>query len=469
MIESLQTKVQEAHAKLEALLQEQSSTKTLTAKEINDATGELKAAKETLAAYEEAMKAKGPNKESKDTAGVEATKSKDSNFFSLSKQTTTLEPGELSQALKCLNDEQLNAIYSNEYKSAWLKWIDQGFSSLGATELKSIQLGNDGEGGFLAPAQFQPDVIQRKPMNTPFLDRMKNVVSEGRQLVYPKVAYSGAPDDPVPNEYINTYRPIVAGNQFGPNSIVVNQTYWTTVTVDVYSLGFLEQMDRNILADSKIPLETWIQDVFGRMERVWKEKKALTGSGTNEPLGILTALGGVAGAPVPQSFSLPALPASPSTAQVNAYAAALMALPDILDDQYHTDDCFWLMNRKNTKSTLNTFQSTTGQFLFSQGYQDALMGSRRAVELNGYPTAYSNAMPSAFVDNGNVAGGSVSGNTPFLFINPDACIGVERLALSVRRLDELYAASNQIGLLGTFRWGFGLLQPEYMSVVGVNQ
>jgi len=180
----------------------------------------------------------------------------------------------------------------------------------------------------------------------------------------------------------------------------------------------LVKVSVELLADNKGGLDGFLADVFARAEAKWENDMFLTGSGTNQPQGAVTASG-----------------AGLTAAGTNALTAAnMITLVHSIGDFYA--DGSWIFMRN---ATLGALRALTGNpFAFAVTPQ----GNAGARELLGYPVGLSDQMDALLTAKKPV----LFGNFEFYFIG-------ERQGMFVQRLQELYAATGQVGLLASFRRG----------------
>jgi HK97 family phage major capsid protein len=208
-------------------------------------------------------------------------------------------------------------------------------------------------------------------------------------------------------------------------SVDENEPTLGQVIVTVHRNTKLVKVSVELLADNKGGLDGFLADVFARAEAKWENDMFLTGSGSNQPQGAVTASGlGV------------------TAAGTNAITAAEMIdLVHSIGDFYA--DGSWLFMRN---ATLGDLRALTGNpFAFAVTPQ----GNAGSRELLGYPVGLSGQMDAL-----------TTALKPVVFGNFEFYAIAERQGMFVQRLNELYAGTGQVGLLASFRRGGAALQAE---------
>lgn len=206
---------------------------------------------------------------------------------------------------------------------------------------------------------------------------------------------------------------------------------FTDKAVDVYKWTKMQKVSDELLADSAANIEAFLADGIGRAMAITENKCTLTGSGSGQPQGIF--VGGTAGLTLDSATAIG--------------AAEVPELLYKLGSPYLNEACYCM-----TSATYGVITGLgTATFRWYQttpaGTPNAYNGSIGALE--GKPVFVS--------DEAAAIGG---GNKSMAVCNWRFYGLVERQGLRVRRLNELYAASGQVGFLYDFRFGGIVLQAE---------
>lgn len=186
-----------------------------------------------------------------------------------------------------------------------------------------------------------------------------------------------------------------------------------------------------LLEDAVVDVGSLLTDFWALRMAEIEENDFILGAGVNTPFGLLGPLG--------QGF-----PGSQSL-QINGSTTALVA-EDLVNTVYtlravYRRDAAWLMHRKVINAIrlirTNIGGAGTGQFMFQPSMQ-----AGQPPTLDGYSLLESEFMPDCY--SGALAQANTSmamfGNLKFYWI-------IDRIDLMVRRLNELYAGSNQVGFM----------------------
>lgn len=182
------------------------------------------------------------------------------------------------------------------------------------------------------------------------------------------------------------------------------------------------KISEDLLLMSAIPAEQFVRERLGYKFAVTEEKAFLTGDGASKPLGLMTAssLGIDSGRDI----------ATDNTATAMTFDGLQNAL-FALKAQYQAK-ARWMFHRDAVKQ-LNKIKDGNGQYVWSEsvraGAPDMLMGK---------PMIVSEYMPNTFTTGLYVG---IIGDFSFYWI-------VDGLSMSVKRLNELYAETNEVGFIG---------------------
>lgn len=295
---------------------------------------------------------------------------------------------------------------------AFRSWLTSGrVEGDGAEEFRALSSGVNTEGGYLvAPQDFVNGLIKAVD-DAIIIRRLATVIPMGaaKSMGIPTL-------DADPSDADWTYE-LGTGNEDSAMAFGKRE-------MRPHPLAKRIKISNNLLRNSALPAE---QLVIARMSYkfgITQEKAYLTGDGAQKPLGLFTA-------------SNDGIPTSRDIATDNTSSAV-------------TSD-----GLKNAKYSLKAQYQATGQWLFhrdgvkqiaklkdSQGrylWQDAIREGEPDMLL-GRPVNQSEYVPNTFTT-GQYVG--MFGDFSFYWI-------IDSLQMQMQRLVELYAATNQIGLIGRY-------------------
>lgn len=326
----------------------------------------------------------------------------------LSKPTSapiTLKPGEAKPK------EALAGRASAEYKSAFWQVMRTKLPAIDVHN--ALQTGSDTEGGYLVPDQFE-HILLEALLDENLIRQIAQVVSTsfGEKKI-PVVAAKGTAD------WTDEEAPMHESDDvFG------------LVNIGAHKLSTMIKVSEELLNDSVFNLEAYIAKEFARRIGRAEEEAFITGNGTARPLGIFV---------------------SGETGATTSGASILM---DDVIDLYHSlrepyrRNAVFLANDTTIKA-IRKLKDTTGQYLWQASVQagqpDTILN--RPVRTSGYvPAIEPGAKVLAF------------GDFQYYWI-------ADRQGRSFQRLNELYAATGQVGFRATQRVDGKLVLPEAVKLL----
>jgi HK97 family phage major capsid protein len=283
--------------------------------------------------------------------------------------------------------------------------------------VNALQVGDDAEGGYLVPDEYEKHLVEALEEENIFrkLARIINTASGERKI--PVVASKGTAN------WIDEEGPYEESDDT-----------FSQVTIGANKLGTTIKVSEELINDSVFDLEAYIAREFARRIGAREEDSFFNGDGVGKPLGILAETGG-------------------AEVGVTAASATAITADELMDLFYslkapYRKNAVWVMNDATVKA-VRKLKDQTGQYLWqpalTAGTPDTLLG--RPV----YTSAY---MPA-------VAAGAKSiafGDFKYYWI-------ADRQGRSFKRLNELYAATGQIGFVGSQRVDGKLTLPETIKVL----
>ena len=302
---------------------------------------------------------------------------------------------------------------SDEYrKSFWAAMRNK----VGYDIQNALQVGTDSEGGYLVPDEFERTLVQALEEANIFRT-LANVITTGSgDKKIPVVASKGT-----------------ASWVEEEGNIPESDDAFGLVSIGAYKLATIIKVSEELLNDSVFNLESYIAKEFARRIGSKEEEAFFIGNGTGKPTGIFNATGGG------------------SLGVTGASATAITA--DELIDLYHSlgspyrKNAVFVMN-DGTIKTIRKLKDGNGQYLWqpsvSAGEPDTILN--RPVKTSGFvPTIEASAKTIAF------------GDFSYYWV-------ADRQGRSFQRLNELYAATGQVGFRATQRVDGKLILSEAIKV-----
>lgn len=208
---------------------------------------------------------------------------------------------------------------------------------------------------------------------------------------------------------------------------------FSQVSIGAYKLATMIKVSEELLNDSVFNLENYIAKEFARRIGV-KEESFFTGDGTGKPTGIFNGTGGV-------------------ELGVTASSAAAITLDEIMDLFYslkspYRKNAVFLMNDSTVKS-IRKLKDGSGQYI----WQPSVTAQQPDTILNR-PVKTSAYVPAIGSGSKIIAFGDLS----YYWV-------ADRQGRSFQRLNELYAATGQIGFKAAQRVDGKLILPEAVKIL----
>lgn len=295
--------------------------------------------------------------------------------------------------------------FTPEARAALFQYLHLGErENLPAKESRALSPYRDPDGGFAVTQEFRMEVI-RQQRDLVQIRRFARVLQTNAQSVaFPsfkaKVALtSGKAGGTVP---VKTVSEVLGKTTFTPKE----------------RFGIIK-VPIQLVEDQAFPVDRMLAEEIAMEDAETDERSFLTGTGREEAYGVLTA--GILGKDATTSASNVPTPED------------LMGLPYEMR-AVHRQRAAWMVNRQQLaiyrKMRTNEGGVGTGIFLWAIS-----MIAGQPDTLAGFPLLESEFMPTP----------SATGDTLALFADWSQYWIVERLGLSIQRLDEKYADTNEIG------------------------
>lgn len=304
---------------------------------------------------------------------------------------------------------------SDEYKCSF--WNAMRVKAPMPSVLNALQEGTDSEGGYLVPDEFERTLVEALEEENVFRTLAHVIRTSSGDRKIPVVASKGS-----------------ASWVDEEGAYQESDDAFSQVSIGAYKLGTMIKVSEELLADSVFDLEAYISKEFARRIGAREEESFFNGDGKGKPLGILAAAGG-------------------AEVGVTAASATAITADEVIDLFYslkapYRKNAVWLLNDATVKQ-IRKLKDTTGQYLWQPslvaGTPDTILG--RPVKTSAFmPTAVAGAKTIAF------------GDFKYYWI-------ADRQGRTFKKLSELFAATGQVGFMGTQRVDGKLILPEAIKVL----
>ncbi len=307
---------------------------------------------------------------------------------------------------------------SDEYKCSF--WNAMRVKAPMPSVLNALQESTDSEGGYLVPDEFERTLVEALEEENVFRTLAHVIRTSSGDRKIPVVASKGS-----------------ASWVDEEGAYQESDDAFSQVSIGAYKLGTMIKVSEEFLADSVFDLEAYISKEFARRIGSREEESFFNGDGKGKPLGILAATGG-------------------AEVGVTAASATAITADEVIDLFYslkapYRKNAVWLLNDATVKQ-IRKLKDSTGQYLWQPslvaGTPDTILG--RPVKTSAFmPTAAAGAKTIAF------------GDFKYYWI-------ADRQGRTFKKLSELFAATGQVGFMGTQRVDGKLILPEAIKCCPAN-
>lgn len=312
-------------------------------------------------------------------------------------------------------DQGKTGTATDEYKAAF--WRTMRAKSVPHEVVNALQVGVESEGGYLAPDEYQRTLIEALEEQNIFRQLAHVISTSSGDRKIPVVASKGTAS------WIDEEAAYPeSDDSFGQ------------VSIGAYKLATMIKVSEELLNDSVFDLPSYIAREFARRIGAAEEEAFFTGNGTGKPTGILNATGG-------------------AETGVTAASATAITMDEVMDLYYslrapYRRNAVFLMNDSTVKA-IRKLKNGNGDYL----WQPSLTAGQPDTLLNR-PVYTSSYMPAI-----------AAGNKTILFGDLGYYWVADRQGRSFKRLNELYAATGQVGFLASQRVDGKLVLTEAVKVL----
>ena len=306
---------------------------------------------------------------------------------------------------------------SDEYKTAFWGMIRNRVATPGV--MNALQVGTDSEGGYLVPDEYERTLVQGLEEENVLRSLCTVIQTSSGDRKIPLVASHGTAS------WVDEEATI-------PDSDDV----FGQISIGAHKVATMIKVSDELLQDSVFNIESYIASEFARRIGAAEEEAFITGNGTGKPTGLLHATNG-AGIGVTTNGNTPT-------------ADEIFDLIHSIKSVYRKKAVFLLND--STLKALRKLKDGQGQYLWQPGLKEGQPDT-----LLNYRLVTSPFMPE--ID---------SGNKVILFGDFKSYWIADRQGRSFQRLNELYAATGQVGFRATQRVDGRLVLAEAMKCLAVK-
>ncbi len=281
----------------------------------------------------------------------------------------------------------------------------------------ALQVGTDSEGGYLVPDEYERTLVEALEEENIFRQMAKVIKTSSGDRKIPVVASKGTAS------WIDE-----------EGAYPESDDSFGQVSIGAYKLGTMIKVSEELLNDSVFDLQSYISREFARRIGAKEEEAFFTGDGKGKPLGVLAATGG-------------------AETGVTAASATAVTADELMDLYYSLKSPYrkksvWVLNDSTIKA-IRKLKDNNGQYLWqpslTAGTPDMILG--RPIKTSAY-------MPAIAAGAKTIAFGDFS----YYWI-------ADRQGRSFKRLNELFAATGQVGFLASQRVDGKMILAEAVKVL----
>lgn len=283
----------------------------------------------------------------------------------------------------------------------------------------ALQIGTDSEGGYLVPDEFESTLVEALEEENVFRSLATVIQTSSGDRKIPVVATKGEAS------WIDE-----------EGAIPESDDIFGQVSIGAYKVATMIKVSDELLNDSVFNLEAYISKEFGRRIGAKEEEAFFVGDGSGKPTGIFHTTGGAADG-------------------VTTTGAAI-TFDDVMDLYYAVKSAYrkkavWVLNDTTVKA-IRKLKDGNGNYI----WQPSLQAGQPDMILNR-PYQTSSYVPELAAGKKVMAFGDFS----YYWI-------ADRQGRSFKRLNELFAATGQVGFLASQRVDGKLILSEAIKTLAVK-
>ena len=269
---------------------------------------------------------------------------------------------------------------SDTIENAFAHYLRTGQANADLSELRNAQsAGNDAEGGYTVPEGFRQKLVDRMKAFGGIASVVETITTDaGNRLPWPTL-----------DDTANSGEVVAEGATFvGGADLVFGEASLGAYSYMAGGAGGLPlRVSRELVQDSAFDILTLVANKLGdRLARI-QATHLVTGTGTNQPKGIVNGLTGVG------MFT------GTSPADSLTYADLLKAVHSV--DPAYRGNARWAFN-DTTLQLIRGLLDSTGRPLLKRADDGAASGGPAGETLLGYPVTVDQAFPSVSVNSATV-------------------------------------------------------------------
>ena len=304
---------------------------------------------------------------------------------------------------------------TDEYRKAF--WNVMRSKAPNYEVMNALQIGTDSEGGYLVPDEFEKTLVQALETQNVFRTLASIIQTASGDRKIPVVSSKGSASW------------IEEGVAYPESDDAFGQ-----VTIGAYKLGTILKVSDELLNDSVFDLQKYISNEYARRIGTKEEEAFFVGDGSGKPTGVLNVTGG-------------------AEIGVTAASGTAVTFDEIMDLFYSLKSPYrrtatFVMNDATVKA-IRKLKDNTNNYLWQPSVQ-----AGEPDKILNRPVVTSSYVPEVTAGAKSIAFGDFS----YYWI-------ADRQGRSFKRLNELFAATGQVGFMASQRVDGKLILPEAIKVL----
>jgi HK97 family phage major capsid protein len=327
------------------------------------------------------------------------------------------------------------AVTQKGYADAFEAYMRKGRADLGPQDRKTLTAGSDTAGGFLIPEDFHLEIIKKTAVMATIRANARVAQTSRDAAKWPRIVYTT--DD----DYTSGVRFTWTGET--PSAATVHRVtepVFGLLTIPVHTAMASMPLSNDLLEDAAFDVYGIGSSLIGEAFALGENDAFINGNGVGKPMGILAQVGGAEG---PASVD--------SGAAATLTSNGLIDLAYALPPQYERNAKFY-MEKATEKVIRQLVGTTSGEYEWPVVNQVGALGTVQSALL-GFPIVREQFVPAVTTDSYSVIFGDLTGY-----------LVLDRVGLSLQRIEELYAETNITLLLARRRVGGQLIEPWKVKV-----
>ena len=327
------------------------------------------------------------------------------------------------------------AVTARGYASAFDAYLRKGYHDLGPQDRKTLTAGSDSAGGFLIPEDYHVEIIKKTAVMASIRANARVAQTSRDMAKWPRIVYTT--DD----QWTSGVRMTWTGES--PASATthrVTDPVFGLLTVPVHTAMASMPVSNDLLDDAAFDVLGIGSDLLGEAFALGENDAFINGNGIGRPMGILAEVDEATG---------PASVVSGSAASLTSNG--LIDLAYALPPQYERN-AKWFMAKGTEKVIRKLIGTTSGEYEWPVTGNVGQLGAVNSALL-GFPIVREQFIATP-----------TTNGYPIIFGDMRGYLVLDRVGLSLQRLDELYAETNITVLLARRRVGGQLIAPWQLKV-----